>query len=232
MLCKDGIIGIGDYRSSKKISDGNGGFLKKPNSNDYLLEEDKKRIVNKVFVNDNYIIITIGANNIRLNNINQVNLEDYLEPLMEENFPLYELVNKISEVIYDKDTCGIGIGLLYKDKYIIGYYNIEGKQKINFSNNDDFLSKCNLGNHTYIWGGTPWCRDYMVSKMLDGQDNVNYAKEKISYEFMLCIEEYNKIPGYHAVGLQGMIEPNIKVFPKSADEDYDIPKDVWNKFFF
>lgn len=187
LICKDGIVGIGDYKSTKSFY---GGIKYKEN-----------RKTQKIFVNNKFIMATIGTNIIDKDGSRE-KLEDFINRTLDDDMDYRYFFNHFANYANNANyNFFIGTKLL-SGEYVL--YEIKcSKGKI--EEYPIFDNPVFAGDSSY----------YEILKYIPinySEMNVEEASAKLKSVFIKLIDLKNESTEYCSVGLEGETEPLTKTF--------------------
>lgn len=188
LVCKDGIVGVGDYKSSKTLYGG-------------IKYKEKNRKAQKVFANNKFIMATTGVNIIDKDEERE-KLEDFINRTLTDNMDYKYFFNNFINHANNADYNFIvgtklpsGEYALYEIKCLKG----EIKEYPLFSN------PLFAGDSSY----------YNVLSFLPvdySNMSVEEAKIKLENIFIKLIDLMNESTEYRSVGLEGESKPLALIF--------------------
>lgn len=185
-ICKNGIIGFGDSKSSRFDELGN------------LVEDIRKIPVQKVFKTNNYILAICGNNQLSINGV-LINIEDWLNANLNEFTNPLDLLSECLTLLSNNPSVPTGYTFFIGCKDNRGYYTqcveiINGQLIISFKQ----YNHTRFNNvHFYTMHASDW--EYTNLP-------VEISSLKIKEKFEWLIETANKIGTYNPVGLPVQIE--------------------------
>lgn len=188
LVCKDGIVGIGDYKSTKTYYGG-------------IKYKEENRKVQKVFANNKFIMVTSGTNIIDKDR-NRETLEDFINRTLVDDIDYRYFFNNFANYANNFDyNFLIGTKLPSSEYALYEIKCLKGK----IEEYPIFSNPVFSGDSSYydILSYIPI--DY--SKM-----NVEEAKTKLENVFVKLIDLMDESTEYRSVGLEGELRPLTLIF--------------------
>lgn len=191
LICKDGIVGIGDYKSTKNYLGG------------YSFEE-KERLTQKVFSNNNFILATYGPNEIIINNKKE-RLEDFINSTLINNVKEDYFFNNMANNTINNETIYRFLVGTTIDNDIYTIYNVE-------VSNGKFFKK--VTNNNFVLGGDNEYFSIIEKLYINYNLSVDEASIKLNNIFKKIIALKDEEDKYHSVSLCGEKDCMIKILKK------------------